>query len=198
MPLLVAGILIYIYDWGLSKPNIALKFGLGYQAQGILFGLMGVADAMLLGQFSKWRKKVGDYRSIYLINMLVAGGFWAAGWVTGYLGLTILLMMELVTAWGAAVGSVITNKYIGSKYRATVLSTVEFVSKIPFVLTAPLAGRLIDLGKIDSFHRGIGGLGIMVGVVAYLVLKDDRASKGKTAFAKAVAGRYNMNSRKCP
>lgn len=177
LPLLGMAILIYFYDWGLSKPNIALKFGYGYEAQGIIFGVMAAVNTILLGQFGRWRAKIGDYWGAHLANLLIAGCFIVVGITIGYAGLVLVLLMELATAWGATIQTTVVNRHIDSKYRATTLSTLEFVTKIPFILTTTTVGRLIDAGKVDYFHLTAGGLGIAAGVVALIIYRPNEPEK---------------------
>ncbi|MFA6518130.1 MAG: MFS transporter [Candidatus Shapirobacteria bacterium] len=177
LPLLGTAILVYFYDWGLSKPNIALKFGYGYEAQGVIFGMMAVINVILLGQFGRWREKVGDYWNTYMTNFLVAGCLVMVGVVTGYIGIILVLLMELATAWGATIQTTVINRHIDSKYRATTLSTLEFVTKIPFILTTTMVGRLIDTGKIDYFHLAIGGMGLAVGLISLIIYKSNEPNK---------------------
>ena len=67
-------------------------------------------------------------------------------------------MILIMIAGGLAAPwiSIIVNKRIDSKNRATTLSTVALLTKIPYVLVAVAAGKMIEEGKIGLFARSTG------------------------------------------
>lgn len=87
----------------------------------------------------------------------------------GWLGIMAIVMIDLggriVSPWL----SVIVNKEIPSKFRATTISTSSLLSRIPYVLLAIIAGQAAEAGKIGVFTLVIGIVLIALGFLNYLV-----------------------------
>ena len=48
--------------------------------------------------------------------------------------------------------SMVINKYVESKYRATVISTFQFFVQIPYVLIAMFFGLMIEYSFVQTFY----------------------------------------------
>lgn len=75
--------------------------------------------------------------------------------------LLIGLSGDLSTPWV----SIVVNDEIESKYRATALSTVALLAKVPYVLLAVIAGTMAEKGTFSYFCLGVGTV-IMMSVLA--------------------------------
>lgn len=97
-------------------------------------------------------------------------GFLIAALPLKYFGLIPMLLIAmsgyLVYPWM----SIVVNKEVDPRHRATALSTVALFTKIPYVVLAIIAGEMIDGGLLWMFNTAVGvvilasiGLSIVVG-----------------------------------
>lgn len=146
----------YMYDWGLIKPAMATSFGYLDKGQAIIFSIFGILNAFLVLALPFFRKKVSDKKGLYLLTLLMGVGFTLASFPLGYWGVIAMLIISvaghLVYPWI----SIVVNRSIEAKHRATSLSAVALITKIPYVFIAIIAGNMIDAGKLWLFNLIIG------------------------------------------
>lgn len=149
-------ILFFLYDWGFTKPAMAVNFGFYSQGQGIVYALISVFNTFFIGSLPIIRKKFGDLFGLNFFLFIIILGYILSIFKLGLIGIVILLMIEasgnLATPWI----SILVNKYIDSEYRATTLSTLQFFTRGPFLIINLIAGKLLDLKLINYFNLTIG------------------------------------------
>lgn len=146
----------YMYEWGLLKPAIATSFGFMDRSQAIIFAGLGLLNAYLVRHLPKLRKKISDKRGLYLLTMTMGIGFLISTLPLKIFGLIPMLLIAisgyLVYPWI----SIVVNQQIDPKHRATALSAVALLTKIPYVILAILAGKMIESGQLWIFSSGVG------------------------------------------
>jgi len=146
----------YMYSWGFIRPALATSFGFFAKEQGLILPALTLLGAIIVRSVPYLKRKISDIWGLVILSILMACGFFLAGLPIGYYGIfsMILIMIagRLATPWI----SIIVNKRIDSKNRATTLSTVALLTKIPYVLVAVAAGKMIEEGKIGLFARSTG------------------------------------------
>ncbi len=159
----------YIFSWGFIKPAMANSFGFHAKEQSILFAVLMLISAGAISLLPKLRNKISDFAGILILTAVVAAGFFFASLPIGYLGafsiFAIIVGGEMAYPWI----STVINHNIPSKYRATTLSTISLLSKIPYVLVAILAGAAVEGGKLSQFNMGVSvvlliGMTISIGL----------------------------------
>lgn len=148
--------IFFLYDWGLSKATMAVNFGYNSAGQGIIYTIMALASAYLVGKVAYIRDKVGDYKGVVLLNILLGLGFVLSAFPWGYFGVLVLFLIELTGAMSSPWISTIVNKHTNSQDRATTLSSLEFVSKLPFIFLVFMSGSQIENHTINKLHFSIG------------------------------------------
>lgn len=150
-----------IYEWGLLKPAIATSFGFFDKEQAVIYGTFGIISAIVIRFLPNLRRKINDKLGLYLLTIFMGIGFLLASLPLNTFGLLpiFIIMMSgyLVTPWI----SVVVNKEIDAKHRATALSTVALITKIPYVLVAMLAGSMVEKGQLWLFNLGLGLIIVM-------------------------------------
>lgn len=145
-----------MYEWGLIKPAIATSFGFMDKGQAILYAIFGVLSAVIVRYIPVIRKWIGDEKGLYYLTILMGLGFLIAALPLGYFG---LIPMFVITISGYLVYpwiSIVVNKDVEAKHRATALSTVALLTKIPYVLLAVIAGRMVQNGDLWRFNAIVG------------------------------------------
>jgi len=175
-PIMVLFILMRMYDWGVSKPTIALGFGFSIGAQSVLYSALSIFCAYFVGQLGWFKKRMDDTLGIFAMGIVVSGGFLMTLFPIGLYGVFAMIAIEgagrLSYAWVPA----IINKRIASQYRATTLSTLDFVGRIPYMALNFLAGIAIDIKKVGIFHGILGAVGLLFLIVWYARVRNQKVS----------------------
>lgn len=148
----------FLFVAGLIRPAIAAYFGFGAVEQGVLETIFGVAAAVSVGFVPRLHRWFGDWASLVILTGGLGLCFIGAGFPLGFYGAFCLLMITIIGSASHPLISIIVNREVESEYRATTLSTIALLSKVPYAITAPLAGFLAQSGKLGSFNIGMGAL----------------------------------------
>lgn len=146
----------YLYNWGLVKPATATYFGFGDKQLAIILAVFGIINAILAQLIPFFRKKISDKKGLYFLAIVMGAGYILTYFDLGYLG---VLPMFIIAASGYLSYpwiSIVVNREIPSKYRATTLSTVALITRIPYVLLAIIAGSMLEQGRINVFNFILG------------------------------------------
>lgn len=162
--------IFFLYDWGLSKASMAVNFGYNSAGQGIIYTIMALVSAYLVGKVVYIRDRVGDYKGVILLCTLLGLGFVLSAFPWGYSGVLVLLLIELTGALSGPWISTIVNKHTNSQDRATTLSSLEFVSKVPFIFLVFISGSQIENHTINRLHFSIG-VALIILASIYLFVK---------------------------
>lgn len=166
LPVFICITVFLLYDWGLSKPAMATNFGLDSRGQSIAYTIFGIINILAISFMPRLRKIVGDYAGIRMLNLLVGGAFIISTFNLGVWGLFAMVVIETMGNMGDPWTSSIINENVGSRYRATTLSTLALLTRIPHFFVNILAGSAIDGSGINSFHFGLGVLIFVITILA--------------------------------
>jgi len=162
----------YLFSYGLIKPVIATQFGFLANQQAVIWATIGIITAIAVYFIPKIMKKIDDKAGLLLLNLLLGIGFLGAALPLGTSGFFVLLLIGIVGSLSTPWISVVVNREIESKYRATTISTISLVSKIPYVVAAVLAGTMIDGGTFWLFNLSVGIIICLVSLTALLSHKN--------------------------
>lgn len=166
----------FLYDFGFIKPALATHFGFSIFQQSQVFTLLAIGGALIVLTVPWLRTHISDRKGLYLLSLLLGLGFLLSFFANGVLGFISLLLIDmsghLVYPWI----SIVVNKEIESEYRATALSAVALISKIPYVLLSVVAGSFAQMGKIGLFSAVTGAVVISSILLSTLIYKKNRAS----------------------
>lgn len=163
----------YLYDWGLVKPTMAKEFGFLSGTQAIIFAAFSALGAILVTLTPHLRRLVSDKKGLYLLALIMGLGFVLAFFKLGIYGLFPMLLISLSGQLAYPWVSTVVNDELDSKYRATALSTVTLLTKLPYTLLAILAGNMAQSGSFNIFNLGIG-IAIIFTTFAGIVLSKIR------------------------
>lgn len=161
----------YLFSFGFIQPTMATNFGFFANEQAVLFSIMGFTAGLTILLVPVMRRRLSDMRGLVLLAILLAGCYLLALLNPPMLlGAIILIMIRSVGGISSSWASIVVNREIPSEYRSTTLSTVALISKIPYIVTAMIAGGLAENGQFNLFYVGvIGFLLLMIAsvMVAY-------------------------------
>jgi MFS family permease len=169
----------YMYSWGFIRPAMANSFGFYVKEQGWIFPSLAILSTFLVRLLPQIRNKISDLAGLSLLLCLISLGFMTAFLPLGKYGLIVLFVIAMAGNLADPWISVVVNKEIESKYRATTLSTLALLSKIPYVLLAIIAGKAIDKGSFGRFNLAYGAFLLLMVVVGIAIDNIIKNSSGK-------------------
>lgn len=162
----------YMYSWGFIRPAIADSFGFKAKEQGIILPILTITSAFLMRFIPFFKKKMSELSGLIIMAVIMAFSFFAASFSVGYWGILIMIFIAFSGKLAYPWISIIVNKEIPSQYRATTLSTISLITKIPYVLVAVVAGKAVEQGHLKTFNFYIGLIiliGILIGLTINLI-----------------------------
>lgn len=145
-----------LYDWGLSKPAMAVSFGYDAKGQSVIYTFLAILNIFTIGLMPRLRRMLGDYWGLRILNLVSGLAFVASSYVLGIWGIGLLWLLESAGNLGDPWTSTVVNENTESKYRATTLSTLAFMTRIPHFFVNILAGLALDSYGIGRFHWWLG------------------------------------------
>lgn len=161
----------FIYSWGFVRPAIATSFGFFSKEQGVLLPLLTLSGAFVVRAVPFLRRKVSNLTGFMILSAIMALGFFIAAFPVGYYGIFALILIMIAGKLADPWISIIVNKKIESKYRATTISTVALITKIPYVLIAVVAGKMIENGQLPTFNFITAGTILVVALGSFFLIK---------------------------
>ncbi|MFN8374803.1 MAG: MFS transporter [Anaerolineae bacterium] len=156
MPLIFALLGAYVlYSFGFVQPAMAVHFGFMADAQAVVVALLGICAALAVGYVPALRQRFGDMTGLALLALMLALGLLGGMLPLGVWGFATMLLIRLAGALSSPWVSVIVNREISSEARATTLSTVSLLAKIPYVVTAVIGGEMVEAGQFGLFTSAV-------------------------------------------
>ncbi|MFH0772980.1 MAG: MFS transporter [bacterium] len=169
----------YLYTWGFVRPAIATSFGFYSREQSIILPILTLSTAFLVQYLPFVRKKIDGFLGLSILSILMAVGFFLCAFPMGYWGIVPMFLIVLAGKFGGPWVSTIVNKEISSQYRATTLSTISLLSKIPYVVVAVLIGQAAEKNLLPQFNLGLAGVIIFataVSIIMFLISRQRKSS----------------------
>jgi MFS family permease len=171
-----AGYFIASNFLGISQ---AKEYGLTGTQVGILFGIGFICAAIASQIYPKLHDKLGDTKMLIIIATIVISSFLFARNGSLIMCLSLIVMRIMSSSMFENARSNIVNAYISSKNRATSLSTLSLIAKIPYALGAYFIGMYIDNNSANSFAflLGIGMIGFLIVLMVIFRMNKMRRSE---------------------
>lgn len=161
----------YLYSWGFVRPAIATSFGFFSKEQAIILPALTIFGAFIVRLIPTMKKYVSDITGLMTLSLFMSVGFILSFFSLGWYGLIPMFLIavagHLATPWI----SIIVNKRIESKDRATTLSTISLLNKIPYVVIVVTVGKMVENGTLPIFNLWTGIIVITTAVISYLIIK---------------------------
>jgi MFS family permease len=162
----------FLYTWGFVRPAIATSFGFYSKEQSIILPILTLLCAFLIRYLPFVRNRISNFKGLTLLAIVMALGFFISAFPIGYWGIVPMFFIALAGKFAGPWVSIIVNKEISSTYRATTLSTVSLLSKVPYVLVAILIGAAFEKNLLPQFNLAMAGVilavtGMSVGILQF-------------------------------
>jgi hypothetical protein len=158
----------YAFDLGVVKPLVLDLFGYKASAQAIINAAAGVIAILVLTRLNWFRALLGEKRGLVILAILMGVGFFVSSFPIGRLGLIAFLVIFVVNSLVEPWLNDVVQLEVPSSHRATALSTLAVLQKLPYILLAPLAGAFSTEGNLSLFLLGVA-LCIFAAVIVFLI-----------------------------
>jgi len=143
----------------------AREYGMDSRGVGILFGAGYIISAAASQFYPKLRKWLGARRLLLITAGILLGSFLLAKWAGVIVGSVLIIGRISSSTTFRNTRSSIINSLIGSKSRATTISTLVLLSQMPMALMAYFMGDYIDKHSPNSLAwiLGLVTMAVLVG-----------------------------------
>lgn len=149
----------YLYGWGFMKPAILLEFQFDALSMGAIFVIYGIISAITINYLPKFRKKISDFSAILGLGAIMVLCLIMFSTNNQIIAFLAAILMSLAGTFTYSWITIIINEQTPSMYRATTLSTIAMLIKLPLILLSPLAGLIVDSGYLKML---LGAIAIIV------------------------------------
>jgi hypothetical protein len=146
----------YMYSWGFIKPAVLISYNMEAQMMGFVFAAGALLSGIAIHYLPRVRKFTGDYFGILLLTFAMIASYLLYALGIPFIGYSIAIILAIIVAYAQSWVTIVVNLNVTPAYRATTLSTVAMILKIPFVLLSPIAGGIIEAGNLYSLLVIIG------------------------------------------
>lgn len=145
----------YAFEVGVIKPLLLDSLGFTANAQAVINAVAGVVAIVALTQLTRLRKTLGEKRGLVTLGLLMAAGFLAVSYPIAGFGLLAFLIIFTANSLAEPWFNDVVQREVPSSHRATALSTLALIQKLPYVALSPIAGALAFGGDLSAFFLGV-------------------------------------------
>jgi MFS family permease len=164
----------FLYSWGIIMPAVGINFGLNADGLAIFVSVVYVFVAIAVRSLPFIRRKWGDLTGLTVMSLLMIVALFGMALPLGSAGVAIMFMMHLGGAISRSWMSIVINENTPSEIRATTLSTMALIYKLPYVLVAALAGVMIEGGQVGIFTAVTGGVALILLIAGHVLAQRHR------------------------
>lgn len=156
----------YAFDVGVVKPLLLDSFGFTANAQAVINAVAGGVAILALAQLTRLRKALGEKRGLVALALLIAAGFLVSSFPIAGFGLLTFLAIFIANSLAEPWFNDVVQHEVPSSHRATALSTLALLQKLPYVMLSPIAGAAAFGGNLSAFFLGLSGcIALAVGIL---------------------------------
>jgi hypothetical protein len=148
----------YMYGWGFLKPAILLSFNFNALSMGAIFVISGSITALTIGKLPKLRKLIPDYLAVVALSLSMIMCLYLFTLNSPVVGFITAIIISLTGIFAYTWINIIINEKVESGYRATTLSTVAMILKLPLIILSPFAGAIINAGYLSYLLIGMASI----------------------------------------
>jgi len=153
----------YMWSAGIVRIFMGEQFSYDGETLSYLVSAVMLLSSISIFFMDKLKSKLGDAKGFVILTFMAALGWIFAGIFNNSLIIGALIFVFLIISGELAEPwrSTVINKYVESKYRATVISTMQFFVQMPYVLIAMFFGFMIEKNIVQDFYLAIGAIMII-------------------------------------
>lgn len=161
----------FLYSWGIVMPAVGINFGMDAAALSVFTSTVYVFVAIAVRALPFIRRKWGDFAGLTVMNLFMIIALFGMALPLGSAGVLIMFMMHMGGAVSRSWMSVVVNENTPSEIRATTISTMALIYKIPYVLVAAVVGVMIERGQVGIFTVITGAVALVLLISAHGIVR---------------------------
>lgn len=146
---------VFLWEWGMIRTVSASFFNLPITAQSTLYALLPLGAVIIVHYLPLFRRHVTDILGLQIAALLIGLAYGSFAWIQGWWGILPLTIIGVTGGLVFPWSSVLVNQHLPSKYRATALSTLALLTKVPYILISPVIGYLADNQHYHWYGWGV-------------------------------------------
>lgn len=170
----------YVIAANILGASQAREYGFDARGTGWLFSAGCVFSVVASRFFPRLKELLGEKKLVIVTSLMLLFSFLSAKYVGIAAGSALIIMRIASSSTFRNTRSVIVNKWISSKNRATALSTLNLLTQTPYIFFSPIFGMMIDKSSPNQFAWMLG-VGI-VGVLSIGILLNSIQSRTRVTM----------------
>jgi len=146
---------------------LAVDLGFKSQQLGFLFTAFYFSSALFSRFTPKLAQKLGNSQAFLITNLLMAIIFMTAPAMNLISGAILILLWAGLNAISTNIDSSVVNHHTQSKYRATTISTLMMLKRVPYIVFAYFIGNLIDQFSVRNITFVFGIALLLITLISY-------------------------------
>lgn len=177
--LVILGTLV-VFQWGILRGFMAIEYGFTGSEQSVIFGTLAFLTGLLSLYLPHLVSRSSETRMTVVFSGVFIVGFAIFGLYTGskVWGIAVLLLIALSGNILNILSQKIVNDQVGSGMRATALSALSILTKIPYIFLAYPIGILAEQHLLTQVTRSIALCAAVAVALLYLLKKMEFKKSG--------------------
>lgn len=146
-----------------------------------LIGIIAFISSMITAYSSKkaqrLEKRLGDKKSLYLIQAFVVSGIFLMSLMINYFGVIFYLLIPLAAGFFGVLINHYMNRHIETSHRATMLSIKNLADNIGIFILFPAVGYMTKISSMQMSLSMFGIIFVIYAVILFLYSKRLRLSQ---------------------
>lgn len=144
----------YMWTTGIIRIQSGKEFGFDGETQSYLLGSITFISTIFVYNYNKIKKHISDYFGLNLLTFIAVLGWTLSivGFGNNFLGFLAFAFLSVSGSLFKMWRSSIVNNNVESKYRATTISTMQFLVQLPYIFVAIIYGYLADINMTKAYY----------------------------------------------
>jgi MFS family permease len=146
---------LYFYDWSFMRPAIGKENGLDGFAQSMIYAASSIPAAIVVQFIPFFKKRISDKWGAVILCVLLSSIYLTFAFPLGNFAAIPMILISTISALSFSWMIVIINEHVDTAHRATAVSSMYMLLKVPYVLLVILGGEIIQSGNIKWLNLAI-------------------------------------------
>ncbi len=146
--------------WSMLRPLMATKFGFDEDGYAVIINVGLLAGALFTRILPHARELLGDMQGFIVLGGVLGGLFFLSGFNLGVVGGGVLVAMIALASLLRPWSSVLVNVRVVDEHRATVLSLMSALARVPFLMLGAILPYLTERGFLNQQLWVLGALAV--------------------------------------
>lgn len=171
----------YMYNWGILRPLTAERFGYSPTTYAFLLSIVSLSVIIAMTLLKHLKGKISLPMQILLTSFVYGTVFFITGFShTLLIGGFLMIGLAIGLTQTEILFSRFINEHTKSEHRATTLSAIALLTRMPYILLVILIGKIAENNGLPLYTSIIGAIVVLVAVSTAIM------GTRKNLFVKAI------------